>query len=189
MSSCPAGSCTSAARSRRMHLLACPEIHHVNVRAEPDVICQIPADVVRVVVNHDLVGIPEPVVAEAKVIRGNAKKEAAKPKAARAASDDPPDVASADATWKMSVLPGMIEMVMGIIAAGIVADPVVTLDLDVRCVWVSGFLVVAAVRCGWNRLSLIGTRAMSGNVAATNLRVAASLLRKSRKRQYEHCHE
>jgi len=55
----------------------------VNVGAKPYVIRQIPSDVVRIFVDHDLIRIPEPVTAEAEVIRGDAEVEPAEPETAR----------------------------------------------------------------------------------------------------------
>src|SRR5580658_3998581 len=41
-----------------------PEIHDMHISAETHVVGQVPADVIRVIVNNDLVRIPQPAVAE-----------------------------------------------------------------------------------------------------------------------------
>src|ERR1017187_2139012 len=47
--------------------LAVPHIHHVNVSAQPDIVSKIPARVIGIFVDHDLVGIPQPVAAIAEI--------------------------------------------------------------------------------------------------------------------------
>jgi hypothetical protein len=53
----------------------------VNVGTEPDVVSEIPADVIRVVVEHNIVTIPEPVRAQADLERRHAEIVAAEPEA------------------------------------------------------------------------------------------------------------
>jgi hypothetical protein len=116
------------------------QILHVNVGAEPDVVSQIPSDMIGVVVDDDLIRIPQPVAAEAKVVRRYAKVEAAKPESARSASRKAPNVAAANAAGKAAVFPRVVEMVMSIVATGVMPHPMVALRVDVRSVWVAGFL-------------------------------------------------
>jgi hypothetical protein len=78
--------------------------------------------VIRILVNHDLVGIPQPVTAIAQVERRDAEVEASEPESRRASSCQVPDVMRTESAGEMAVLPGMIEVVMRIVAAGIVAD-------------------------------------------------------------------
>src|ERR1700722_4800573 len=92
---------------------------------------------VRVVVDHDLVGAPLPVAAEAVVSRGHVKIETAEPEALAVAAFDAPHVALADASGEAAMLPGMIKVVVGIIAAGIVAYPLVV-GVNVRSFGVAG---------------------------------------------------
>jgi hypothetical protein len=99
------------------------QIHHVDVYAEADVVCQVPADVVGIFVDDDVVAIPEPAVAKADVVRSDAEIEAAEPEAAGTASGQMPYVAGAETAGKVAVLPRMIEVVVGIVGTGIVADP------------------------------------------------------------------
>jgi len=87
--------------------------------------------VVGIFVDHDLVAVSEPVIAEAEVKSGDAEIEAAKPETAGTAAQNAPDVAAAEAAGEASVLPGMIEVEAGIIGAGVVPDPLAVV-VDVR---------------------------------------------------------
>ena len=62
------------------------EIHHVDVGAQPDVIGEIPANVIRVFIDYDLIGVPVPAIAVTDVVRSHTKIETAKPEAAWSAS-------------------------------------------------------------------------------------------------------
>ena len=58
----------------------------VDVGAEPGVVGEVPAGVVRIFVDDDLVGVPKPAVNIAKVVRSYAEVEASKPEAGWAAA-------------------------------------------------------------------------------------------------------
>ena len=111
--------------------LAVAEVHHVNVGAEADVVGQVPAVVIGILVNDNLVGVPQPFVAVADIRIGNAEVEAAEPETAGTAANDAPDMAAAEAAVEVAVLPGMLDMEAGVIAAGVVADPL-PVGVDVR---------------------------------------------------------
>jgi len=113
----------------------------VNVRSQPHVIGKVPADVIGIVVDDDFVGVPEPAIAEANIVWGNAKKEPAKPETPRTATSEAPAMAGAEAAREVSVLPRVIDMVMRIILAGVVPDPLITF-IDVRNVRVAGLVTV-----------------------------------------------
>jgi hypothetical protein len=85
----------------------------VDVGAEADVVGQIPAGMIGVFVDDDLVGIPEPAVTEGVVVRGDAEIEAAEPEARRAASAKAPPMAGAETAVEMAVFPGVVEVVVG----------------------------------------------------------------------------
>jgi hypothetical protein len=72
-----------------------PHIHDVHIGAEPDVVSQVPAIVVGIFVNHDIVAIPKPVAA----------------------------ITDVEGAGEVSMLPGMIEMIVDVGPAGVVADP------------------------------------------------------------------
>lgn len=103
----------------------------MDVGAEADVIGQVPAVVIGILVDDDLVGVPEPIVAVIEVRGRDGEIKAAEPEALAIAAGDAPDVAAAEAAVEVAVLPRMIEMETGVIAAGIVADPL-AVGVDVR---------------------------------------------------------
>ena len=96
----------------------------MHVGAEADVVREILAVVVGIFVDHDLVGLPEPIVAIAEIIRCDAEIKAAEPETAGASAREMPDVAAAETAGKVAVLPRMIHVVVRIVAAGIVASSV-----------------------------------------------------------------
>ncbi len=116
------------------------QVHDVDVGSQPHVVGQVPAGMVGIFIDDDVIAVPEPVAAEANVIRSDTEIEAAEPEAVGAASGEMPDVAAAEAAGKASVLPGMIEVVVGIVGTGVVADPF-AVRMDVRRVGMSGLVV------------------------------------------------
>jgi len=78
---------------------------------------------VGVVVDYDLVTIPQPVVAKSNIVGSNAEVKTAKPEARRAAAFNPVDMAAANSTGEVSMFPGMVEMVVSIIRAAVMANP------------------------------------------------------------------
>ena len=97
--------------------LAVAEIFDVDVGAEANVIGQVPAVVIGILVDDDLVGIPEPIVAIAYIRVSDVEIKAAKPEAPGTATGDAPNVAAAEAAGEVAMLPRMIEMEVRIIAA------------------------------------------------------------------------
>lgn len=100
-----------------------PHIHDVHIGAEPDVVSQVPAIVVGIFVNHDIVAIPKPVPAITDVEGGYAETKTAEPETVRASAAEMPYMATAEAAGEVSMLPGMIEMIVDVGPAGVVADP------------------------------------------------------------------
>jgi len=141
------------------------QIHYVDVGAQPHVVGEVPAVVVGIFVDDDVVAVPEPVAAVGEIECADAEIEAAEPEAAGTASGEMPDVAAAEAAGEVAVLPGMIEMHAGIVTAGVVADPF-AVGMDVRGVGMSGLVV--EVRGGWSRM-----RNRSGTVGGDVLDDAA----------------
>jgi len=79
--------------------------------------------VIGVLEDGDLVVGPIPIVAIGVIHRSDAEVEATEPEARSVTASNVPNVAAAEAAAETAMLPGMIEMVVGIIAAGVVADP------------------------------------------------------------------
>lgn len=112
----------------------------VNVGTQPDVERQVPTDVVRIVVNHNLVTVPEPVVAVADVSGSNTEIETAEPEAAGPSSRQMPNVAAANSAREAPMLPRVIEVVAGVPGTGIVSDPF-AVGVNVRGIGVPGRVV------------------------------------------------
>ena len=119
--------------SSLIHLSAAysAQILDVSVGAESYVIGEIPADVIGIVIDDDVIGIPQPAVYKAEVIGSNAKEESIEAEALRTSSPKPIDVIATDLAAEVSVCPGMIEMIAGIVRAGVVPDPLIVC-VDVR---------------------------------------------------------
>jgi hypothetical protein len=120
------------------------QVFDVAVSAQASVVGEIEAVVVGIFVDDDLVGAPVPVIAEAVVGGEDAESEATEPEAFAIAAFDAPDVAGAEAAGEVAVRPSMIDMVAGIIFAGVVADPF-AVGVDVRGVGMAGFVGIVAI--------------------------------------------
>ena len=103
---------------------------------------------VGVFVNDDIVAVPEPVATEADVVGSDAKVEAAEPETIGTASRQVPDVAPAEASGEVAVLPGMVEVVVNIVMAGVVADPF-AVGVNVRRVGMVSLIVEVRGLRGW----------------------------------------
>lgn len=154
--------------------LAVAEILDVAVGAEADVIDQVPAVVIGIVVDYDLVGGPIPVVTKAVVKGCHAEVEAAEPEAFAVAAFDVPLMAAADAACEAAMLPGMIEVIVRIIAPGIVADPLIV-GVNVRGLGVSFFVGIFR-RFLWGNVL---RRAGWSGPASRNMAVAHIVRRRS----------
>jgi hypothetical protein len=132
--------------------------------------------VVRIVVDDDVVRGPVPVATVVEVVGGYAEVESAEPETAWATATETPDVSAANLTGKMSVLPGMIEMIVGV-AASCVSDPGV-IAVNVRCIGMAGLVNVrrtpasrlsTSVRSWSHGRAADRSWTVGGNVASTDL--------------------
>jgi len=128
-------------------------IRDMNVGAEPDVVGEIPADVVGVVVDDDVVAIPEPVATIADVEGRDAEVVSAEPEAVGTTASKAPHEAGAESALKMAVFPGMVEVEAGVAASPIVADPFAIL-VDVRGLRVAFVVAKGSMIVRLLRLSL-----------------------------------
>ena len=87
----------------------------MDICPQPDVVSQIPAVVIGILIDHDIVGTPVPIVAVVEIIFGNRKIEAAEPEPARAPSFDSKHMSSPEAAVKSPVLKGVIDMVVRVV--------------------------------------------------------------------------
>jgi hypothetical protein len=134
----------------------------VDVGAKPHVVGEVPAIMIRVLIDYDLIGSPVPAIAEGKVDGSDGEIETAKPESLSIAASNVPYMAFAEATGEVPVLPRMIQMIVGIIAAGIVADPSIV-GVNMRSVGMAIFVDVF----WWCRMlhGLGWSRSMRRNVA------------------------
>jgi hypothetical protein len=122
--------------------LSATEIGYVDIGPEPDVVGEIPPVVVGIFVNHDLIAVPKPIAYVVVVIGRHAEVKAAEPETLAIAASEMPNVSATEATGEAAVLPGMIQMVVFVTAAGIVAYPVVV-AMNVRGLRMAGTILKA----------------------------------------------
>src|ERR1017187_1862988 len=144
------------------------EIVHVHVRAESRVIGQVPAVVVRILVDHNLVAVPEPVAHVAVLERRDLESKAAEPEY----------VLWTEASREPTVCPDVVQVVLGVVAPGIVSDPAIATGVDVRGDGMPGLVGGDARLAGSGRMSARGfSRSGFGttgrNVAASHVRRTA----------------
>lgn len=95
----------------------------MDVDSQPDVVRQIPADVIGIFIDDNFVGIPKPSIAVSNVIGRDGKIESTKPESIWTTAREAPHMATAESAGEVPMLPRMIEVVMNIVTAGLVADP------------------------------------------------------------------
>ena len=163
-----------------MDRLASAEILHVNVGAQPGVVGQIPAIVVRVCIDHHVVAVPIPVAAVRQVKVSYAESEATKPEAAGLATLNAPPVATAKAAIEVAILPGVIEAKAGVVAVVAVPHPF-AVAMDVRRLRVTlvvvemsvpAFVTVVVMTVTVMRVAMMSLRTMPGNISAAHIMVA-----------------
>jgi hypothetical protein len=134
------------------------QILHVHICAEPHVVRKIPADVIGVFVDHNLVGVPQPAVAKSYVSRGYISIPPVEPEAPRAAAAKMPHVPAAKPAGEPAMRKRLVQMIARIVWACIVAYP--CLPVHMGCVRVAG--LVAEVTVWFDRVR----RAMKGRGAS-----------------------
>ena len=146
----------------RQSVLSGTEVHHVDVSAKPDVISQIPARIIRISVDHDVVGIPQPVGAVVEVIGRDAPEKSVELEPRRATANEAIDVTATDVTGEMTVLPRMSEVIVRARAA---ADPLAGGGMNVR----RGGMARPVIK---SRM-LVALRRMSGSRGLADMRGTA----------------
>jgi hypothetical protein len=102
------------------------------VRPQTNVVSQIPAYMIGIVIEHDVIAVPEPVAAVTHIVRRYREVKTAEPEARRSATYESPYVLSTDRLGKMTMFPGMVEVIVRIATAGVVSDPLVSRGVHVR---------------------------------------------------------
>jgi len=145
------------------------EILNVNVGAEAGVVGKVPAGVVGVVINDDVVGVPEPAVGVVEVIGGDAEVEAIEEEAAAVSAAETVDIAGAEVAGEVSVGPGLVEVV--VVLAAVVPDPLAVV-VNVGGIGMAWGVVVVSRRCAGGR-AVRGWGAVLRDVAAADVASAA----------------
>ena len=161
------GAAARAERSRPHKGLTVSEVLDVDVRSEPGVVGEIPTNVIGIFINHDLVRVPKPAIAKRDIIRSDAKVEATKPEAIRTASSQPPHMTAAKAASEVSMFPGMVEMVVNIIRASLMPDPL-TVGMNVGSVRVPVLIGKGTVLGGCRGIASHRSRTVRWNMTAAN---------------------
>lgn len=129
----------------------------MNIGPQPHVIGQIPAHVVRVVIDDDIIRIPEPVAAIADIVGSHAEVEPAKPETVGSSSRKVPDMPRTEPASEVSVLPRMIEVVVRITPSCVMAHPPVA-RVNVRNVRVTRRVAKVSVLLNGMRIAANGSR-------------------------------
>ena len=80
----------------------------MHVRPKPQVVGEIPAHVIGIFVDHDLIRIPQPVAAVSDINRSDAEVEATEPESPGSAASESPNVLGPKPGSEMPLFPGMI---------------------------------------------------------------------------------
>src|SRR5665647_3825073 len=101
------------------------QVLDVSVRAEPRIVCQIPAGMVGVLVDHDLIAAPVPALDDGVIVRGDVPVIITKPEAFPVSSRHHEYMLRSKATGEASVCPRLIEAEIPIVGATIMSDPLI----------------------------------------------------------------
>ena len=134
----------------------------MGIGSEAGVIREIPAWVIWIVVYHDVVAVPQPIVRVVVVVRRDVPVKAAKPETVAASAFKAIDVVAADFTAEASVFPNVILMITGIVAAGFMPDPLIVLSMHVRSFGMAWLVAIGG-------MSLFATGMTAAFIAVLNL--------------------
>lgn len=164
----------------------------MDVGAEPDVVGKVPASMIGVVVDDDIIAIPVPVIRVRLIKRRDAEVESAKPETARSPTDQTPAMTRAEASFEVAMFPGMVDVEPGFLMPEVVSDPL-AIPMDVRgfrmaFVVAEGFPVIALMRViVWS--AVIGGRTITRNVPSTEVMTSMILVLAMLRPQGEGEHE
>lgn len=103
----------------------------MDIRAEPWVIGDVPARVIGIIIEDDVIGIPIPVADVPDIKGSDAEVVSAEPETARSAACDSPEAFASDGSGEAPVLPRVVEMEARISPAEIVPYPL-AIGMDMR---------------------------------------------------------
>jgi len=136
------------------------QVHHMNVGAEPYVIRQIPTLVVGVVIDHNVVAVPQPAITESHVRRCDVPVPSVEPKTSGATTAEVPNMVATESAGEVSVLPRFVEMQAGIVASGVMTYPFVS--IHVGYVGMTRLVAKFATGSNWFGRSMEGFRTPRG---------------------------
>jgi hypothetical protein len=155
----------------------------VNVGAQSGVVGEIPAFVIGIVVEHDVIAVPIPVVRVTEVIGCDGEVVAVEPETLRTAAAKAPSVALPETTIVAAVFPQIFPAVALIVPAVIVPNPF-AVAVNVRRFGMALTIAIGSagrIFASWGVTLLVmplfsmpGWRTMAGHITAAN--VAMSFL-------------
>ena len=101
----------------------------MHISPQPGVISQIPSRMIRIVIDHDIVRVPQPSIHKAVVIRRNTEEEPAEPEPRRPSTPQPPHMRRPKTSRKVPMLPRMVQMIVRIIPPRVMPDPMIAIDM------------------------------------------------------------
>src|ERR1700742_3604133 len=126
----------------------------MHVGSQPHVVSEIPARMVGIFIDHNVVARPIPTVAVSVVIGSNAEVEAPEPEAGWSPSGQMPPVRRPEAAGKVPMLPGMVKVVVGIARPRVMPNPP-PIGFHVRRIGMPRLIGKVPVRLGWRRRAMI----------------------------------
>src|SRR6202041_1832981 len=93
-----------------------------------------------ILINHDVIAVPQPSIAEGDVGCCHIPEPAVEPEPARTSPGKVPDVAMANAARKVPMRPGLVQVIAVIVFAAIVPTPI--LAIHVRNVRMAGLVAI-----------------------------------------------
>jgi hypothetical protein len=147
----------------------------VDVSSQPDVVGEIPAWILGIIVDDDVVAAPIPVVDEAQIHGANAPEEAVETEPIRTAAAQMPDVAASDAAVKAAMFERAIQVV--IYTCAVMSHPLAT-GVDVGRFGMSSAVREAFLGAPATLLPrILGTRFLLGTLFLLGALFLGSLLR------------
>jgi hypothetical protein len=150
--------------------------------------------VVRVLINDDLVAIPEPVTGVVVIGWGNTKEEATETETLPVPSPKMVDMTRPKAAREASMFERTIDVISGVTAARIMTHPLIIVCMHVRSLRVPSSIRMSGILRRSRALIVLSSGrsgTVSGNVSAPNTMTATAmlslilfLLRKTRERKH-----
>jgi hypothetical protein len=129
----------------------------MDIGAETRVVSEVPAWIVGIFVDDNVIRVPEPGVCVSEIVRSDAPVPVIEPEAVRAAADEAPTMCGTEAAIPMAMFPRVIEVVVRVVGAVVVTDPASAIDM--RLVGMANLVGEVVIVFSPGR-SVVGLRAM-----------------------------